>query len=94
MFEYLNCAQTVTKICQENGKIYKNIQKYQKPKCLKNQLSTGVTPYIFCLPFFLCFLHTVEVTGSNLITSYNVGTNWGHKHAKTDQNCLFTFVFV
>ncbi len=44
------------------------IEKYQKPNVQKNQLPTEVTPYIFRFPFFLCLLHTVEVTGSNPVS--------------------------
>ncbi len=60
-----NCAQTVPKICQKYRKICKNIKKYLKPNNLKNELSKGVTPYIFRFIFFLCLLHTVEAAGSN-----------------------------
>jgi hypothetical protein len=58
----------VPKICQKYRKISKYIQNYQKPNELKNHLSTEITPYIFRFPLFLCFLHTVEVTGSNPVS--------------------------
>jgi len=35
---------------------------------LKIQHSTESTPYIFRFLLFLCFLHTVEVTGSNPVS--------------------------
>ncbi len=62
------CAQTVPKICQKYRNICKNIEIYRNPNDLKNQLLTGVTPYNFCFLFFLCCLHTVEVTGSNPVS--------------------------
>jgi hypothetical protein len=52
------CVRTVPKICQE----------YRKPNELKNHRFPEVTPYILRFPFFLCFLHTVEVTGSNPVS--------------------------
>ncbi len=35
---------------------------------MKNPLYKEVTSYIFRILFFLCFLHTVEVTGSNPVS--------------------------
>ena len=46
----------------------KYVEKYLKPSNLKNQRFPEVTPYISFLPFFLCLLHTVEVTGSNPVS--------------------------
>jgi len=55
----------VPKICHEYRKLCKNVQKYRKPNGLKNHHFTGVHLYIFRLLFFLCLLHTEEVTGPN-----------------------------
>jgi len=55
----------VPKLCP---KYVRNIEIYRKPNGLKNQRFTGITPYIYPFPFFLCLLHTVEVTGSNPVS--------------------------
>jgi len=64
-----NCAQIVPKIYQKYQKTSKNIEKNRKRKRLANALFTGEVLYFLRILFRCSRLHTVEVTGSNPVSS-------------------------
>jgi len=55
---------TVPKICQEYRKVSKSVEKYLIGNAWKFAFLQDKSP-IFCAFFFVCYLHTVEVAGSN-----------------------------
>jgi hypothetical protein len=63
-----NCAQIVPKICQEYQNVSKNIEGYRTVNRPKKSLIICYFHYFLGLTFLRCFLHTVEVTGSNPVS--------------------------
>jgi hypothetical protein len=58
----------VPKICQKYQKLSKYVEIHPNPEGFEGGCFTGETPYFLHLRFGRCFLHTVEVTGSNPVS--------------------------
>ncbi len=63
-----NGAQIVPKICQEYQNASKNIERYRILNRPAKPLIIYYLHYFLRITFLECFLHTVEVTGSNPVS--------------------------
>jgi hypothetical protein len=82
------CAQIVPKICRKYQNVSNNIEIHRNLGAPKNRLIVWEYHYFLCLSFFRCFLHTVEVTGSNPVSPTTLLSTTSTIDGDTERNVI------